>query len=412
LCRREAKQQKPLQAVPRLQTLRSGNDNQAPLPSLATVLSTVYGLNTLAKRRRIAGCDLLSSKTKGNKNMIENSSSGFPANSSLTNDETVVNIENDCSTAHSTAAVVLKSLAYLTILLVSLVGNILVSLVVWRNKPWKLHKSINYFVFNMAVSDVFTPLTIMPVKIVQIISGSDAFMVDSPLMLGNILCKMCYFLPDVSVIVSVESLLLISLDRFATAVFPLKSERITSKVRLICILCAWIIAIAVCAPYFYTIRLFSGGKEYYCEYDWGPAFDHDETSKRYTTATFLAIIAVPICILVVVYGAIAFTLRRTHNQSKEISVGARSCGYQKKWHVIRLPVAIVTSFIFCMVPHLVFMFCTIFLWNWDVLPICALQTMFPFVPLFMVHSWSAVNPCICFIFSKNYRRALKKLLSQ
>ena len=344
--------------------------------------------------------------------MIENSSSGFPTNNSLPIDETVNITDNDCFTADSTAAIVLKSLAYFTILLVSLVGNILVPLVVWKNKPWKLHKSINYFVFNMAVSDLFTPLTIMPVQIVEIISRSGAFMVDTPLLLGNILCKLCYFLPDVSVIVSVESLLLISLDRFATAIFPLKSELITSKVRLICILCAWIIAIAVCAPYFYTLRLFPDGNEYYCEFYWGPAIDHDKTSKGYATATFLAIIAVPICILAVVYGAIAFTLRRTHNQSKEMSVGARSCGYQKKWQVIRLPVAIVTAFIFCMVPHLVSVFYTIFVWNWDVPPICALQTKVAFVPLFMVHSWSAVNPCICFIFSKNYRRVLKKLLSQ
>ena len=343
--------------------------------------------------------------------MFENSSSGFLTNSSLTSEEPFNNTNEYCISADSTAAILIKSLAYFTILLVSLVGNILVSLVVWKNKPWKLHKSIDYFVFNMAVSDVFTPLTIMPVKIVEIISGSGAFTVHSPLMLGNILCKLCYFLPYVSLLVSVESLLLISLDRFATAVFPLKSELITSKVRLICILCAWIIAIAVHAPYFYTFRLFPDGNEYYCKYHWGPAFDHDETSNRYVTATFLAIIAVPICNLIIVYGAIAITLKRSHSQRKVMSVSSRSRGYQKNMQIIVLSVAIVTAFIFCMVPYLVLVFCTIFLWHWNP-PTCALRTVIPFVVMFMVHSWSAVNPCICFIFSKNYRRVLKKLLSQ
>ena len=95
--------------------------------------------------------------------MFENSSSGFLTNSSLTSEEPFNNTNEYCISADSTAATLLKSLAYFTILLVSLVGNILVSLVVWKNKPWKLHKSINYFVFNMAVSDLFTPLTIMPV---------------------------------------------------------------------------------------------------------------------------------------------------------------------------------------------------------------------------------------------------------
>ena len=336
--------------------------------------------------------------------MSENYSSGFPNNRSLTN-----NTNEHCISADSTAAIVLKSLAYFVILLVSLVGNALIILVVRKTK--QLRKSINYFVFNMAMSDLFTPLTIMPVRIVEIISGSGAFMVHSPLMLGNILCKLCYFLPDVSLLVSVESLLLISLDRFVAVVFPLKAKLITSKTRLICILCTWIIAIAVHGPYFYTFRLFPDGSEYFCSYDWGPAFDRDETSNRYVTATFLAIIAVPICILIIVYGAIAIALKRSRSQRKEMSVSARSRGYQKSKHIIVLSVAIVTAFIFCMVPYLVVMFCTIFLWNWEDPPICAFQTVIPFVAKFLVPSWSAVNPCICFIFSKNYRRSLKQILS-
>ena len=330
-------------------------------------------------------------------------------NYSSTNSSTPNSTDEHCISADSTAAIVLKSLAYFVILLVSLVGNALIILVLWKTK--QLRKSINYFVFNMAMSDLFTPLTIMPVRVVEIISESGAFMVDSPLMLGNILCKLCYFLPDVSLLVSVESLLLISLDRFVAVVFPLKAKLISSKTRLICVPCTWIIAIAVHAPYFYTFRLFSDGSEYFCSYDWGPAFDHDETSNIYVTATFLAIIAVPICILIIVYGAIAITLERSHSQRKEMSVSSPSRGYQKNMQIIGLSVAIVTAFIFCMVPYLVFMFCTIFLWNWEDPPICAFQTVIPFVAAFLVHSWSAVNPCICFIFSKNYRRSLKQILS-
>jgi len=338
--------------------------------------------------------------------MFENCS---PTNSSTTLDKSPNSTDEHCLTAEATAAIVLKSLAYFVILLVSLVGNALIILVVWKSK--QLRKSINYFVFNMAMSDLFTPLTIMPVKIVEIISESGAFMVQSPLMLGNVLCKLCYFLPDVSVLVSVESLLLISLDRFVAVVFPLKAKLVSSKTRLICILCTWIIAIAVHAPYFYTFRLFPKGDEYFCLYDWGPAFDNDETSNRYVTATFLIIIAVPVCILIIVYGAIAITLKRSHSQRKEMSVSSRSCGYQNNRQIIGLSVAIVTAFIFCMVPYLVLMFCTIFLWNWEDPPIFAFQTVIPFVAAFLVHSWSAVNPCICFIFSKNYWCSLKQILS-
>ena len=49
---------------------------------------------------------------------------------------------------------------YSIVLLVALIGNVLIILVFSKYKP--LRKSINYFVVNMAVSDLFTPLTIMP----------------------------------------------------------------------------------------------------------------------------------------------------------------------------------------------------------------------------------------------------------
>ena len=48
---------------------------------------------------------------------------------------------------------------YSIVLLVALIGNVLIILVFSKYKP--LRKSINYFVVNMAVSDLFTPLTIM-----------------------------------------------------------------------------------------------------------------------------------------------------------------------------------------------------------------------------------------------------------
>jgi len=123
--------------------------------------------------------------------------------------------------------------------------------ITYRNK--QLRKSVNFFISNMAVSDLFNPLTIMPIQIVHIISGSDSWKVDSPWMLGNILCKLCYFLPDASLVV--PSLLLISMDRLVAAIFPLCTKLESLKARLINILCTWKVAIAVHAPYFYTFRL-------------------------------------------------------------------------------------------------------------------------------------------------------------
>ena len=113
--------------------------------------------------------------------MSENSSMDLLAEniSATTGTVDIQNSTNlNCPVRNSTVEMVVKALAYVAILVVSLAGNSFLILVIKQNK--QLRKSTNYFVLNMAVSDLFAPLTIMPVTIVQIISGSESWKVDRP----------------------------------------------------------------------------------------------------------------------------------------------------------------------------------------------------------------------------------------
>ncbi|XP_078370775.1 neuropeptide FF receptor 2-like [Oculina patagonica] len=342
--------------------------------------------------------------------MFDNSSFRLlSTNSSMEATKDAPNVTDpDCPSTNSIAEVTVKALAYLFILLVSFSGNIFLAAVIYKNK--QLRKSINFFVFNMAMSDLLTPLTIMPIQIVAIISGSYSWRVDSPWILGDILCKFSYFLPDVSFLVSIESLLLITLDRFIAVVFPLKAKLISSRVHLTSILCTWIIAIAVHAHYFYTFKLMPYGNESYCILYWGPAFDHVETHKRYVTVIFITFILVPICLLAIAYGSIVWTLKAKFKKREQLSCHQRHRDHQLR-NIVRLSVAIMMAFVFCMIPQLVFLFTRVFVWDWKVPPICVFRTVIPFIATFMLHSWSAINPCICFAFNKNYRNSLKHMLS-
>ena len=308
--------------------------------------------------------------------------------------------------ADSAVEITAKALAYIFIFLVSFFGNIFLLVVIYKNK--QLRRSINYFVFNMAISDLFNPLTVMTVKIVEIISGSSSWEVDRPLLLRNILCKLVYFLPDVSLVISIGSLLLISTDRLIAVVFRLKAKLISSKVRLISILSTWSVAIAVHAPYFYSFKLILDENETYCKLNWGPAFDHMKTHRRFLTATFITFIPIPICVLAGVYSIIAWKIRKKNQKTKE-KLSCRQNHRDKQLRkIVRLAMAIMISFVSCMTPLLIYSFLTIFLWNWESPPICAFQTVIPFISVFLLHSWSAVNPCICFIFSENYRNGLRQ----
>ncbi|XP_058958725.2 growth hormone secretagogue receptor type 1-like [Pocillopora verrucosa] len=319
--------------------------------------------------------------------------------------------DQDCVPRNGQAEKAWKAIAYSLILVVSFVGNVLVLLIFYKNRQLR-RSPINFFVFNMAFSDLFNPFTIMPITVVQIISGSDSWKVSNPWLLGNILCKLCYFLPDVSLIVSIQTLLLISFDRLLAVVFPFKASLISPKVRLTAISCTWLIASALHAPYFYTFQLFSDQNEAYCKQLWEPTIaDHLETHKKFVTATYIIFFLVPFCLLVFVYGIIAWTLSNNNKRrQRELSCIQRQRD-QKLRKTIRMSAAIIIAFFICTTPLFVYMFTMIFIWNWtDDLQACSFHTWIPFFSFFMVHAWSAVNPCICLICINVYRSSLVRIL--
>ncbi|XP_068720979.1 neuropeptide Y receptor type 1-like isoform X1 [Montipora capricornis] len=333
--------------------------------------------------------------------MSENSTAASPTNNS-SNATTIIG----CS-AHSEPEKAFQVTAYCIIILVSVIGNVLIIFVFSKHKP--LRVSINYFVVNMAFSDLFSPFTVMPVQIASILKGSDAFLVDSPLALGNALCKLIYFLPDVSVYVSIQSLLLLSIDRFIAVVFPLKAKLISSKMRIGGIVCTWIVAISVHAPYFYTLRLVydETSQSHTCKHDWG--FNHNSTHSSFLTGMFITFFLVPVCILAIAYSTIAWTIKRRHHQAKKLSTNSSGRSYQKTRQVIGLSLAILAAFIICIGPMLVLMFVIIFVWNWKMPSTCAFRNVV-FVAHFLLHSWPAINPCSCFAFGKKYQNALRHTL--
>ena len=296
---------------------------------------------------------------------------------------------------------------YPIILLVTLLGNVLIILVFSKYKP--LRKSINYFVVNMAVSDLFTPLTIMPYTIAETLS-SGPFLSRLQPELANIICKLRYFLTDVSVLVSIQSLMLISVDRLIAVVFPLKIKLISRKVRLVCILVSWIVAIATHAHYLHILRVCSNGSNGYCCFkaNWTR-----EINNKYIAAMFIVFYLVPVCLLTIIYSTIAWTLKRRQNERRKMSECKRSRDPASNRQIVRLPIAILAAFIVCIGPLFVCSFIIIFKFHGELPP--EIGAKIPNVIVFIInkillHSWGALNPCVCFAFSENYRTGFKHIV--
>ena len=116
-------------------------------------------------------------------------------------------MESSCSSLINPEAFkVGATVAYSLILVVSLVGNSVIVLIVYKTPT--LRKPINMLIVNMAISDLLFPIILFPVRLVDL-------QVDSWLISGNlgqVLCKLHFFGTYISSLVSVQSLVLITVD--------------------------------------------------------------------------------------------------------------------------------------------------------------------------------------------------------
>ena len=127
-------------------------------------------------------------------------------------------MESSCSSLINLEALkVGATVAYSLILVVSLVGNSLIVLIVYKTPT--LRKPINMLIANMAISDLLFPIFLFPVKLADMHVGS--WLIGGAL--GQALCKMHVFSAEISTLVSIQSLVLITVDRYAAVVVPLRA---------------------------------------------------------------------------------------------------------------------------------------------------------------------------------------------
>ena len=90
-----------------------------------------------------------------------------------------------------------KTVAYGVIIVVALTGNCFIGAIVFKTKS--MHRTINYLIVNMAMSDLLLPIFAFPRILTDLYAVY--WLIDGPP--GLALCKMCYFLQDVFTAVSI-----------------------------------------------------------------------------------------------------------------------------------------------------------------------------------------------------------------
>ena len=302
---------------------------------------------------------------------------------------------------NSTALKIGGTVTFCLFIIVSLVANSPIVIIVYKTP--NLRKPINHFIAKLALSDLLYPIFWIPRNLSEL-HTNDLFLIDG--QLGQALCKLVPFFAAVSFTVSIQNLILIAVDRFGAVVFPLRSLLIRYKLCLFFILTTWIVAVAFNLPFLFSFELVEYPEGTRCVPKWRKASRERSSFASFELAFSILFIYIPVLLLVILYSIIVIKLK-TQAHPGEQSANTQQQRNRRNRNVLQMSIAIVTVFVFCWLPDS-FNF-LIFLYQ-DIRHLSCSFWICYRVTDYMAMAYCAINPIVCFMFSSNYRKALKRLI--
>ena len=205
---------------------------------------------------------------------------------------------------------------------------------------------------------------------------------------------------------SIQSLVLIAVDRFGAVVFPLRSPLISSKLCPFFILATWIIAMAVFSPHLFAFKLLEYPGGYYFWLSRKDFFGDFSSYDIYLGAILIVICLIPLVLIIILYITIYIKLKSQKIPGEQSANARQQRQKKKERNVLKMAIAIVLGFAVCWLPFCISWFLSFFLS--DIWFSCSFQ-YFLFFAYFMTRMNCAMNTCICLILSRNYRMGLKTL---
>ena len=252
------------------------------------------------------------------------------------------------------------------------------------------------------MSDLLFPIFVIPPLILMLYT--DSWLIGGSL--GLAFCKLKAFLPSVSTAVSIQSLVLIAVDRFGAVVFPLRSPLINSKLCPFFILATWIVAIAVNSPVLFISKLVEYPEGLFCARHWNEAFGESSSYENYAVSYVVVFMFIPLVLIATLYIIIYLKLK-SQKIPGEQSANAGQQRQQRERNVLKMAISIVLGFVVCWLLRAKLF---ILLFTKSIIGANCGVPYFIYAARLMSLANSAINPSICFTFSGNYRKELEALL--
>ena len=279
-------------------------------------------------------------------------------------------------------------------------GNILVTIAFFKNAT--LRTSPNYFIVNMAVSDLFSALTLWPLYATEGMLSKKQ-LIDEPM--ASVVCKLGLYSRSVSQLVSIVSLVLIVVERFIAIVHPFQVKRFTKRLRAVLLILTWIVSLLVGIPFIPFSKTVQQGQQMFCRFSWG-----EKELSIYIPTGFVLFYCVPLTTIVVLYSRIMKCLRHSRPTAYEAQESTASRNRKQNMAVMKVFLSIVIVFFLCWTP-----LCVYVLLKMVFPPVYTKDSCLRIAGLFFYifpSLGSAINPVILFVSSTNFSKALKEMLNR
>ncbi|XP_062604218.1 QRFP-like peptide receptor isoform X2 [Saccostrea cucullata] len=310
------------------------------------------------------------------------------------------------STPAGEAAV--KITVYVLLILIALIGNTLIILVVLKNK--RMQTTTNYFLVNLAVSDLVVSLSCSWVHLVDDLTEG--------WVLGEFFCPFNTFAQVASLVSSILSLTLVACDRFFGIVYAMKAHIIERKAKPV-IIAIWIVLTAVAIPMLIYRRVherhWKNHIEKWCDdVEWsidlenGESHYHRPARVAYWTCVSVILFFLPIVAMFGAYCGIIKTLWSTKIPGERV-YKENMVQTKMKRKVIIMLIVILAVFALCWCPLQITILYSEYRGN-HTKRLEEWYIHLEFSARLLAFSNSAFNPLIYAGFNENFRKELTAII--